>query len=680
MKRKTAGIEGPTPRNPKDITLPVSLAAITAALNAVPMAVSVTDSLGRVLWSNTAFSSLAGFSPSAVISQSGPDTDSNPGAGSFDLALLKSLATGKAWVGETDRRDSEGKTYLERETITPVIDSGEITYLVFIKEPVGSSNRYRDDLAASEAQYRRLFEAAKDGILILDPATGTIVDVNPFLTELLGLSRDKFLGKRVWEMGFFKDLKANEAYFAKLKREKYVRYDDMPLESADGRVIEVEFVSNVYLVNHKRTIQCNVRDITKRKIKEHRVEAQHRSLEKQVRMRTSQLNAAKDEAERANLAKSEFLSHMSHELRTPLNSVLGFAQLIDMRFDDPRIKESTAAIIRAGHHLLQLINEVLELSRIESGMVEVTLEETSLSEIWGQATDLLRPIAEASSVTVSFSSSCPEKMMVVGDAQKLAQVIINLLNNAIKYNHFGGKVVGHLSEPTKGTCRLSITDTGYGISKTDRGFLFQPFQRFGDQQVEGTGLGLALSKRFVDLMGGTIGLLTSTKDGSVFHVDLKIAESVAPRRAVPAKTRQPDSSPSLPGGLILYIEDNLSNMRVLEIAFNDWTDYRLLPAAHGMLGLELAREHHPDLILLDLHLPDLSGEEVLKRLKANPATSAIPVIILSADATAKQATLLKATGVFEYLTKPIDLKELLGAVDRALAVEPLISKGRLSLH
>ncbi|HWD38117.1 MAG TPA: response regulator [Fimbriimonas sp.] len=383
------------------------------------------------------------------------------------------------------------------------------------------------------------------------------------------------------------------------------------------------------------------------------------------------LRQAKDAAEQASKAKGDFLSRMSHELRTPLNAILGFAQLLEMNYDTPEINEAAHSILKGGQHLLQMINEVLDLSRVESGHLAVSLEPVNLTEVLQQAFGLIQPLANAAGVGLLMVSGY-EGRHVRADRQRLLQVLLNLLSNAIKYNRQNGEVRVRCIEAVPGQLRVEISDTGRGISEEDRERLFQPFQRLGDERIEGTGLGLALSERFVRLMNGVLSLTESSESGSTFAVDLEWTQTNVHELTVREGATEPGHSLAHLSGKVLYIEDNLSNMRLLEILFTNWKSLTLVPASQGQMGLEFAREHRPDLILLDLHLPDITGEEVLRRLKADEATRSIPVAMVSADADPKTIQELVDAGAVAYLTKPLDLQELFDVLEKHLhATEPL---------
>ncbi|MBW3607706.1 MAG: CHASE3 domain-containing protein [Actinobacteria bacterium] len=400
--------------------------------------------------------------------------------------------------------------------------------------------------------------------------------------------------------------------------------------------------------------------------------------EAELLKRNEQLEAARREADAANLAKSEFLSRMSHELRTPLNAILGFGQLLELSELKPDQREETRQILKGGRHLLELINEVLDIARVESGDLNVSLEPVCVAELLREALAMISPVAAARAVTLrSDEPSCGD-LHVVADRQRLKQVTLNLLANAVKYNRDGGEV--HVSCEPAGEQRLRIVfaDTGIGIGEHDLDRLFRPFERLHRENaaIEGTGLGLALTKRLVEAMQGTIDVASQVGQGSVFSVELPITEppdasGELPRMPEPVVMHDPQ-----PARSVLYIEDNASNVKLMETVLARRPQVTLMVAMQGGLGLELALEHRPSLVLLDLDLPDVPGDQVLRRLRADPRTAEIPIVVVSADATPRQIKRLQALGADDYLSKPFDVARLLAVLDRVDPV-PLAVDGAL---
>jgi signal transduction histidine kinase/CheY-like chemotaxis protein len=381
----------------------------------------------------------------------------------------------------------------------------------------------------------------------------------------------------------------------------------------------------------------------------------------------AELEQAKVAAEAANRAKSDFLSRMSHELRTPLNAILGFGQLLEMGSPTPRQRQQVEQILKGGRHLLELINEVLDLARIEAGRMHVSLEPVSVRLVCADVCDMVRPLAERRGIRVEGPSAAAPDLHVRADNQRLKQVLLNLVSNAAKYNNPHGSVSLTWEELPDDRVRLAVRDTGPGIPPEKRLRLFNPFDRLGAEAtaVEGTGLGLVVSKRMTEAMGGTLDLISTVGQGSTVFVDLPRAappERPAGRRAPAALA--PAASPER---TILYIEDNRANLRLMEDILGYRPGARLLSAMQGGAGLELARQQSPDLILLDVHLPDMPGDKVLRQIQADPRLRATPVVVISADATAPQIERLRAAGAWEYLTKPLDVSRFLALLDRILS-------------
>ena len=370
---------------------------------------------------------------------------------------------------------------------------------------------------------------------------------------------------------------------------------------------------------------------------------------------------ARDIAERASQAKSEFLSRMSHELRTPMNAIIGFAQLLGLESLTPDQLDSVDEISRAGDHLLELINDLLDLSRIESGKMAVVMEPVDLKKIVAESSQIVHAMADKK--RVSIINGCIADVAVISDPTRLRQILVNLMSNAIKYNHTGGRVLVDCSHQGKEHIRIAVTDTGPGIPPEQLPRLFKPFDRLGAELkgIDGVGIGLSLSQQLAEMMGSNIAVSSTHGEGSSFWLDVKISSHR--QTSISDEIAQPDHSKM---ASVLYVEDNASNLKLAASMFKHMPDLRLISATNGEFGLELAQRYRPDVILLDIHLPGMDGYEVLDVLQGNPATRDIPVLALSADAMPIDIEQGLKAGFREYLTKPIDIDHLQAALARAL--------------
>jgi signal transduction histidine kinase/CheY-like chemotaxis protein len=393
-----------------------------------------------------------------------------------------------------------------------------------------------------------------------------------------------------------------------------------------------------------------------------RVAASHRVAETLLASRAADLTAARDAAMRATRAKNTFLSSTSHELRTPLNSILGFTQLLQMSDLSDQDSDGVERILGAGHHLLALINELIDIARIESGDLSLSLEPVLVHSVIEETSQLMAPIAAERSIRIIQHRARPA-LAVQADRQRLSQVLVNLISNAVKYNHRDGTITISCREEDTGQASVVVSDTGPGISPENIERIFIPFERLGAEQttVEGTGIGLPLARALTEAMRGRLTASSVLGQGSAFTVSLPRAPDLV---HVPAPALAPASwaaSPHARAGAsigILYIEDNPANVEVVSRFLRSRPNTKLRSEASGRAGLEYAARDLPDLILLDMHLPDLHGDQVLRELKAEPATAAIPVVVLSADASPGVIRRLLADGALAYLTKPIELAEL----------------------
>jgi|GEM_PF-432513 len=391
----------------------------------------------------------------------------------------------------------------------------------------------------------------------------------------------------------------------------------------------------------------------------------------EVKRREAELIAARAEADAANLAKSEFLSRMSHELRTPLNAIIGFAQMLELdrqRNLSSEQREFCNFIISGGKHLLSLVNEVLDLARIEAGSLKLSLERAAVATSLADVSHTMMPMAGKAEIRLVVDQA-PDIPDVRADELRLRQILINLVSNAIKYNRPGGSVRLSAAHTDRGRVRFEVADTGIGISADLQAGLFQPFQRLGAEYttVEGTGIGLAICKRLIEAMGGTIGFMSTRGKGSTFWIELPV-ENARPAVQDTGDLMQAAAPRATAGGYtLLYVEDNPANLRLMEHLMSGLPNVSMLSAPTPQLGLDLAVAHRPDIIVLDLNLPGMSGYEVLARLKAMTETRHIPVLALTAAALPRDIERGLAAGFFRYLTKPLDIKAFLVTLDEVLA-------------
>jgi PAS domain S-box-containing protein len=656
-----------------------------AIFNSVNFSSIATDAEGVIQIFNVGAQRMLGYAPSDVVNKLTPasisdaqeladravslsstfGTTISPG---FDTLVYKAVR-GIEDIYELTYIRADGTRFPALVSVTALrgTDNEVIGFLL-----IGTDNTARKQVEAEQAlldqrlrdqQFytRSLIESNIDPLITTDPR-GMISDVNQQTEMLTGRTRDELIGAPF--KSCFTEPQRAEAAIARVLREGKVTNFELTALSRDGKETVVSFNATTFNDRDRklRGVFAAARDVTERK-----------HFERALQETNAELDAAREAAEKANRAKSEFLSSMSHELRTPLNAVLGFAQLMGSEVPppEPRQQRSIDQILKGGWYLLRLINEILDLSMIEAGKVTMSQESMSINEVLQDCKGMIEPQATKRGITMRF----PERgdvFYVHADHTRIKQVMINLLSNAIKYNGVGGSVTVECMTSGDDRVRISVRDTGAGLAPDQLSQLFQPFNRLGqhDGIEEGTGIGLVVTRQLVELMGGQIGVESVVGQGTVFWVEFAasappalllddVDEQSLGRRAHPL--REPDEQPTL-----LYVEDNPANLALVEQLIARRGDLKLLTAIDAHLGIELARAYLPDVILMDINLPGMSGYGALKRLQQDRVTAHIPVLALSANAVPRDIEKGLEAGFFRYLTKPIRVHEFMNALDVAL--------------
>ena len=537
--------------------------------------------------------------------------------------------------------------------------------------------RFRDQ----QFYTRSLIESNIDALMTTDPR-GIISDVNQQMEVLTGCTRDELIGAPF--KNFFTDPLRAQAGIDRVLREGKVSNYELTAHARTGVETLVSYnASTLYDRDRKLLgVFAAARDVTERQAFERQLELNNVKLatatataEKATAVAEEATVTAEEAtatAEKANRAKSEFLSSMSHELRTPLNAILGFAQLLESGSPapTPTQKGNIAHILSGGWYLLDLINEILDLALIESGRLTLSPEPVALQGVLNECRAMIEPQAQKRGVALTLAEQ-KDSLYVLADRTRLKQVLINLLFNAVKYNREGGTVALDCEVTGAGLLRVSVCDTGQGLSGDQVEQLFQPFNRLGQETTaeEGTGIGLVVTKRLVELMGGSIGLKSTLGQGSTFWVELQLTE-------VPELVYMPtgetvadllDAADGAPRYTLLYVEDNPANLNLVEQIIARRKDLRLLSAANAQLGIALARIHQPNVILMDINLPGMSGLEAMQLLRSDPLTAHIPILAVSANAAPGDIERGLGAGFFDYVTKPIRVARFMQSVNAALA-------------
>ncbi len=614
---------------------------LRVTLSSIGDGVITTDNVGLVTFLNPVAQSLTGWTQEEAVGQPldkvfvivdvlGRNLE-NPAA----RALREGIVT---LPQHTYLVSKDGARRSVDDSAAPIRNTeGVVAGVVLIFRDVTERELAETMVLASELQYRRLFETARDGILILDAETWKIIDANSFIGQMTGFPPEEFLGKELWEIGLFQDVEANRRAFQTLLREGYVRYDDLPLKSKSGAVAEVEFISNLYEVDSKRIIQCNVRDITERKRVEEKVRQQADAL--------AEISRRKD----------EFLAMLGHELRNPLSAISSAIKVVRLSASEQAKEEAAAIIDRQADHLARLVDDLLDISRVTTGRIQVRKEPVQVSAFIHDAVDTTRPLInkEGHTLVVSLPAF---PIWVEGDPLRLQQVVSNLLANAAKYTTSGGRIVLTADVEDRNVV-IRVRDTGIGLAADHLQRIFDLFvqvDRTLDRSQGGLGLGLSITKTLVEMHGGTVEAHSAgLGKGSVFVVRLPTIHTVA-RQPQPTK----DASPPVQSRMrVLVVDDNMDAANALVMLLQIvGHDARVVYS--GVEATKSALEYQPHLVLMDIGMPDMDGYAVAKEMRADPALKSTVLIAVTGYGQEGDIARSRESGFAHHLVKPLDFLEL----------------------
>jgi PAS domain S-box-containing protein len=638
---------------------------------------------GKCTMANRAAGELLGYGPEELIGRDMHDLIHHSKANgspypSGECPIRRVISDGEGCEVEDEvfwRRD--GTSFSAAYSSNPILDSDGIHGAVVSFRDIVERKRMEQAIRDAERRVLNFMQDLPIGVFVIDQE-GHPVYSNHASQALLGAEADTSLeGTDLTEAYGVRIAGSGDPYpterlpVVRALSGETVTVDDVEVHRPDGDAVPLEVWAGPIRDRNGdiRYAAAAFTDISVRKETEDAL----RASEQAVRRASEIADRERQAAEQANLAKSAFLSRMSHELRTPLNGILGFSQLLEMDELEPDQQDSVTHIHRAGRHLLDLINEVLDLSRIEAGRLSMSLEPIALPELIDECVRLIDPFAAERSVDIVVHEDSQRAHYVLADRQRMRQILLNLLSNAVKYGRPAGTIEVSWERAGEDGLEISVSDTGPGIAPEKLGRLFTEFDRLDimNGQEEGTGLGLALSKRLAEAMGGTLEATSELGVGSRFTVQLPAAgDAPEPLEESPG-LEHANAGHGLPR-VLLYVEDNLANVELIKRTLELRPQVTLKTATEGKLGVDLARQLRPDLMLLDYNLPDLNGEDVLLRMRSDPRTATIPVVFLSADATEGQINRLMGAGAAAYLTKPLEIEQFLETIDRVMetTVEP----------
>lgn len=616
----------------------------SALFDRAPFGVVITDSSGGILAVNPALCRMLGFTPAAMA-----------GRAFTDFVVDGDRQGWAAAAPDPARPETAEYTVRLHRNQAAAISCRVSSALVLdpargpCRQDVVIDMSERDDLAMAlelaEAQLRAVFAENPLPMWIYDVETLRFLDVNDAALIEYGYTRQEFVKLAMSAICLPHDVEKLRAELAQAPQ--FLPAERWRYRTKSGRVIEVETTSHTMSYGGRTAMLVLAQEVTERR-------------------RAEEALLARDVAEAANRAKSDYLSRMSHELRTPLTAILGFSELIEMDTARDAERERAAAIRKAGEHLLHLVNDVLDIARLESGAESMSVDPVKLDDVVGECRNLVAPQAAHRNITLRVLPVPPDTW-VRADRQRVVQVLVNFAGNAVKYGPPEGTVEIAAEVIESERVRISVRDEGPGIEPALQARLFTPFDRLGAERtnVVGTGLGLALAKRLTEAMGGAVGVSSIPGQGATFWVELERTDAPESTKTRDATSEDQESEP-VATGICLYVEDNPATTELMTEVFRRRPDVRVLTATQGLTAIDLAREHQPGLVVLDLHLPDITGEEVLHQLRINTRTRDIPVVILTADAMPQHRERLLAAGAAAFVTKPIRVHDFLGVIDQFL--------------